>query len=89
MLLMTSTKLSVLQTFGKITKGSTLVDSVTVLNAVNAIHAKGTSIVMLTALKIAWINTLIIFPLRSIFLPPFHSLICLFLIVYILSFCYF
>jgi hypothetical protein len=71
---MTSLNESVLHTFGKITNGSTLVASVTVLNAVKIIHIKGTSIVMDTRIKITWIKTFVkfsfAFMLPSILLPP-------------------
>ena len=74
MLRMTSLNESVLHTFGKITNGSTLVASVTVLNAVKIIHIKGTSIVMDTRIKITWIKTFVkfsfAFMLPSILLPP-------------------
>ena len=71
MLRMTSLNESVLHTFGKITNGSTLVASVTVLNAVKIIHIKGTSIVMDTSSLLLSCYLPYCFPLPSYRIPIF------------------
>ena len=51
MVLMTNSKLSNFQLEGRITNGSTWVDSLTVLNAVRIIHTNGTSMVIATKIS--------------------------------------
>ena len=69
MLLTTALNASVLHTFGKITKGSTEVASVTDLNAVSIIHKNGTSIVIDTRIRTICMTAVTTFML-SILLPP-------------------
>ena len=69
-LVTTSVKLSVIHSVGKITKGFTCVDSVTVLKAVRIIQINGTSMVIEARIKKIWITTRIVFSLGVISNPP-------------------